>query len=371
MLANAIVTTCSIARGAESGAKPVMDVYRIHINDEMEISVYGNDELNKTVTVRPDGMISFPLIEDMYVLGKTTREIRAELGEALDAHVKHAKIALLMTRFHKPQVYILGEISAPGPYELTNPFMMFNLLAQARLAHPRMDEHKVIVVRDGISMPVALKSGSSELPGADTFQLKDGDGIYVSYQGTTSVYVLGDVPAPGFYPIPEDPANLIGLLASAKALDVQIYSADITLIRHGIMQSIPVKSPPRGFELLPYDVVLIKPAKKESLTVTGYVNSPGIYPYVEGQTLLDVITLSGGFSADAAEQDVIITRDYPLDPKIIRAGYLNRINGDIPALFPGDVISVPKRKASTKDFFLKKALPVIRDIAIISRVLNN
>jgi protein involved in polysaccharide export with SLBB domain len=323
------------------------------------------DGLTKAVVVRPDGMISFPLAGDMYVLGKTTVEIRESLGKMLAAHVETPKVTLLVTRFHRPQVYILGEISAPGPYELTDPYMMYKLLAQARLAHPRMDEHKVAVVRNGLSMPVALKSGSGAMQGADSFQLKDGDVIYVSYQGTTSAYVLGDVPEPGFYPIPEDASNLIGLLASAKALDDHLVSSDVTLIRGGDVRTISVKNPPEGFELLPNDVILVKPAKKESITVTGYVNSPGIYSYVEGQTLLDVITRAGGLAADGNANAVEICRNYPDRPEIIKAGNLHRTTGDIPAVHPGDVISVPKKKASTSDFVTKKVLPVIRDILIV------
>jgi len=183
--------------------------------------------------------------------------------------------------------------------------------------------------------------------------------------------VLGDVPEPGFYPIPENAANLIGLLAAAKALDAQIFSSEVTLIRQGEMSSVSVRNPPDGFELLPNDVVLVKPAKKESITVTGYINTPGIYPYVEGQTILDIITRSGGFAANAADSGVTITRNYPERPEIIEAGNLNRTTGDIPSLRPGDVINVPKRKATLKEFFMKKAVPVIRDITIIYKVLND
>jgi len=187
LTATAVLAAYTLARAGAIGENPVMDVYRIHMNDEMEISVYGNEDLLKTVTGRPDGMISFPLIEDMYALGKTTEQIRAELEQTIAARIKDPKVSLLVTRFHKPQVYILGEITAPGPYELTDPYMMYKLLAQARLAHPRMDERKVFVVRSGVSMPVALKRGSISPPSAETFQLIDGDAIYVSYHGTTSV----------------------------------------------------------------------------------------------------------------------------------------------------------------------------------------
>ena len=46
---------------------PVMDTYRIHINDVLDISVWGVEGLSKTVTVRPDGKISFPLMGDILV----------------------------------------------------------------------------------------------------------------------------------------------------------------------------------------------------------------------------------------------------------------------------------------------------------------
>lgn len=275
------------SKAADNILRPAINSYIIHLYDEIEISVYGNESLSKTAVVRPDGIISFPLVGDIYALGMTTGELRESIEKLLAPHVKAPIVTLLMTKFYKPQVYILGDISSPGGY-----------------------------------------------------------------------------------PLPEDATNLIGLLASAKAFDDGVVYAKISLIRSGNISSIQVMSPPADFELLPDDVILVKPAKKESITIIGCVNTPGLYPYVEGQTLLDVITRAGGFSPDSAQNAITITRSYPNRPEIITVGDMNRRTGDVPAILPGDVVSVPKRKSSFTSFLVKKALPALRDIVIISRVLN-
>src|SRR6187402_418398 len=90
-----VFTLASCAtQGPAAGAPPMdavqkqaVDAYRIGVDDQVQVAVWRNPELGITVPVRPDGMISVPLIGDVLAGGRTPPEVAKDIQDRLAAYV--------------------------------------------------------------------------------------------------------------------------------------------------------------------------------------------------------------------------------------------------------------------------------------------
>ncbi|MEM9495618.1 MAG: XrtA/PEP-CTERM system exopolysaccharide export protein [Pseudomonadota bacterium] len=90
--------------------------------DQLEIFVWRAPELSTNVTVRPDGRISTPLVEDMVASGKTPSQLAKDLEVALREFVKNPEVTVIVSNFSSTldqQVRVLGEAQQPTamPYQ--------------------------------------------------------------------------------------------------------------------------------------------------------------------------------------------------------------------------------------------------------------
>ena len=102
------------AAGAPSTEEPPH--YLIGSGDSLTIFVWRNAELSTGVTVRPDGRISVPLIEDLYVSGKTPSELSREIEKELGKFIQDPFVTVIVGGFVGPftqQVRIVGEATQP------------------------------------------------------------------------------------------------------------------------------------------------------------------------------------------------------------------------------------------------------------------
>jgi len=93
------------------------DVYRIGVDDIVQVSVWRNPELGITVPVRPDGMISVPLVGDVAAGGRTPSEVSKDIQEKLAAYVRDPQVAVILTdlRSHEylSRVRVTGAVRQP------------------------------------------------------------------------------------------------------------------------------------------------------------------------------------------------------------------------------------------------------------------
>ena len=116
---------------AAADAAPGAQTYRIGPEDELQIVVWKNEALSHTVTVRPDGMISLPLINDVQAAGLTPMELRAVLAEKLQDHVKDPEVSILVKEVRSFKVSVIGEVLKPARYELRTATTVLDVLATA------------------------------------------------------------------------------------------------------------------------------------------------------------------------------------------------------------------------------------------------
>ena len=102
------------AAGPPSDAEPPH--YLVGAGDSLTIFVWRNAELSTSVTVRPDGRISVPLIEDLYVSGKTSTQVAREIEDQLGKFIQDPFVTVIVSGFTGPlsqQVRVLGEATQP------------------------------------------------------------------------------------------------------------------------------------------------------------------------------------------------------------------------------------------------------------------
>jgi len=114
-----VVGACSSkpeVSAALAGTPETPPLYQVGAGDSLTIFVWRNAELTTTVTVRPDGRISVPLIEDLYVEGKNPSDLAREIEAELAVYIQDPLVTVIVGGFvgtFPQQVRIVGEASEP------------------------------------------------------------------------------------------------------------------------------------------------------------------------------------------------------------------------------------------------------------------
>jgi polysaccharide export outer membrane protein len=105
--------------------------YVIGAQDVLDISVWKEPELSRTVPVRPDGKISMPLLNDMRAAGLTPLQLGAEITAGLKKFVTDPQVTVIVTTINSQRVYILGEVTRAGAYPLLPNMTVLQALSSA------------------------------------------------------------------------------------------------------------------------------------------------------------------------------------------------------------------------------------------------
>lgn len=92
--------------------------YVIGAQDVLDISVWKEPELTRTVPVRPDGKISLPLLNDVQAAGLTPTQLATQITESLKKFVTAPQVTVIVTQINSQRIYILGEVLRAGAYPL-------------------------------------------------------------------------------------------------------------------------------------------------------------------------------------------------------------------------------------------------------------
>lgn len=105
--------------------------YSIGPEDVLDVSVWGNIELTRTVPVRPDGKISLPLLDDVQAAGLTPLQLRESLASSLARYLATPTVSIIVREIHSFKVTVMGEVKTPGRYELRSRGTVVDALAMA------------------------------------------------------------------------------------------------------------------------------------------------------------------------------------------------------------------------------------------------
>ena len=107
------------------------DSYKLNPGDEVEISVWNEENLQKTITVLPDGMISFPLVGHLQAAGKSAAEIEMTIAGKLDAYIADPEVNVTVTSTRGNVVFVVGKVLKPGPIVMIQSTTVMQALAMA------------------------------------------------------------------------------------------------------------------------------------------------------------------------------------------------------------------------------------------------
>jgi polysaccharide biosynthesis/export protein len=90
--------------------------YIIGPQDVLDVSVWKEPELTRTVPVRPDGKISLPLLNDVQAAGLTPSQLMSQITVNLSKYMNSPQVTVIVTQVSSMRIYLLGEVSRPGAY---------------------------------------------------------------------------------------------------------------------------------------------------------------------------------------------------------------------------------------------------------------
>lgn len=171
--------------------------YRIGVDDVLAVSVWENPNLNIRVVVRPDGMISFPLLDDVSTQGKTPLELKTLLTTKLSKFINDPIVTVIVHSINSLKVYIQGEVVNPGTYPLREKITLAEIIATTGgIKSDSADFIKAFVLRDGKKLDVDFQRLFREGDISQNILLKAGDTIFIPDNFSSRLTVLGAVERP-------------------------------------------------------------------------------------------------------------------------------------------------------------------------------
>ena len=131
----------------EAEAASVGD-YRIGVGDVLNIQVWKEADLTRSVPVRPDGKISFPLLDDIQAAGLTPLELKAILTERLKQYLSEPRVTVLVEEVNSYKVYVMGEVVTQGALVLKNKTDLLQAISLAGGFTPFAKEKEIIIIRN-------------------------------------------------------------------------------------------------------------------------------------------------------------------------------------------------------------------------------
>lgn len=108
--------------------------YKISVLDTLNILVWRNADLSSTVTVRPDGRISTPLVEDVVAVGRTPVELAREVEKALAKFIRDPVVTIMVSGYQSAtasQVRVAGEVPKPQAVQYRPDMSLLDVMIQA------------------------------------------------------------------------------------------------------------------------------------------------------------------------------------------------------------------------------------------------
>ena len=92
--------------------------YKIGAQDLLKIDVWREDQLTRTVPVRPDGKITLPLLNDIQAVGLTPMELAGVIRDELKKFITEPQVTVSVMEINSRRIYVNGEVNKPGAYQL-------------------------------------------------------------------------------------------------------------------------------------------------------------------------------------------------------------------------------------------------------------
>jgi polysaccharide export outer membrane protein len=391
-LTSLLFSSCLLMASVHGVEAAAAGDYRLSPGDVVEVTVTPQSSFGRTVTIQPDGKISYPLVGTLQAAGLTVAQLSERLRRALDRDLVGPRVTASLKEMQRTplgRVSVLGAVRVPGSYEIKGGTTLAEVLASAGGPTSSADLRRVTITRADqsvrtIDLSQTEKTGRLER----NTVLQAGDFIVVPEGTPSTVMLLGEVAKPGSYEIRGE-MRALDVIMQAGGPTAKADMRRVALRREGAVEPLllnlqplvradsaapePSSSPPSAARpvsapspvpvdpeanarVRPGDTITI-PETDQRVYVFGRVTKPGLYPYKSTDRLLDALALADGPGPNADLSKVVLVRRGPTGEPVSRQIDVKQIVskgklGQNELLQPGDVVYVSdkKQKRSIGDF---------------------
>ncbi len=345
MKAKAIIITVFIILATAISIQA--DEYKLGPGDQLEISVWGQDEMLRPVIVRPDGRISFPLAGEILVTDLTPQQLARKIAQNISPYVQNPQVTVIVTRFKEDRFLILGQIKNPGLYLSQERITVLEGLVLAGGVDEKADLKSAYIIREKITIPVDLEKLLKGKEMRQNYTLEAGDIVYIPEKAETTIIILGQIQEPGEYIFRQgdkvlDLIGQAGGVTSTASLSRATLTRGNDIIPVNLERLLLLGDKSLNLDLQPGDMLFIPEEQEKRASVLGQVSSPGSYIIKGGYTLIDLISKAGGLTDKANKGDASLMREgkvvsIDLDELLMKGNLKQNIE-----VQAGDVLLVPE-----------------------------
>jgi polysaccharide biosynthesis/export protein len=130
--------------------------YVIGTDDVLSIVYWKDKDMSADAKVRPDGRIALPLINEVQASGLTPEQLQKKLTEESKKYREDANITVVVREINSRKAFITGEVNKPGPYPLTAPTTVMQLISMAGGLREYADAKKIMIMRSENGRQISL-----------------------------------------------------------------------------------------------------------------------------------------------------------------------------------------------------------------------
>ena len=157
--------------------------YVIGPDDNLDIIFWRDKDMSALVSVRPDGRVTLPLLNDIQAAGLTPDQLRTAVMAAATKFVEDPNVTVVVKVINSRKVFVTGMVAKPGPYPLMGPTTVMQALSVAGGIQEFADSKNILIMRNENGRPVAYRFNYKEVLKRknlkQNIELKPGDTVVV------------------------------------------------------------------------------------------------------------------------------------------------------------------------------------------------
>ena len=187
-----------------AGAYEGQTEYRLGPQDQIEVSIFGVEDLSKVVRVNSNGQISLPLIGGVLAGGRTIPELESDLAKRYSqGYLQNPQITIFVKEYASQRITLEGAVEKPGIYPLTGKTTLLQAIAVAGGVSALADLNGVVVFRqvDGRRAAAVYSLRDLRSGAIEDLQLYGDDMIVVEQSGSKTAFrrVIESIPVIGIF----------------------------------------------------------------------------------------------------------------------------------------------------------------------------
>jgi protein involved in polysaccharide export with SLBB domain len=308
--ASLIVAACYTPCQAADDSEYVLGVF-----DQITLRVARHDEYAGHWIIPEMGWINFPLVGEMYVIGRTLREVQDELTLRVGKRLRNPEVYVTLSAPRPQRMNVIGGVRDAGIFDIRPGWRVSEAIAAAGGLSMSTERSVCRLFRPGepdreLDLVAILRDGDVE----QNVLVREGDTIAVMAKKTMRVFVAGMVASPGAYNIEEANTALEavtqagGTTGAASLTRAYIYRKGEVIPVN--LHSALVEGNAEADVALQEDDILTIPPQKTRVAVFGEVPTPGWFDMPEERDiyLSDALARAGGVKKSGVTSNVAILR---------------------------------------------------------------